>query len=175
MTDRDAVLAFLSIATTLNLGLLLRLWHQMPNRIDPPDLMFPTGVQMNSFKGVSRRAGPIEIAAGQTAYAFVFLSKGCPKCRASAPAVMDVARNAAGHGVAIWVAATDRLTAADLGQPEDFEAFFLDLSPTTYAMLNPRRASPAYLFVSSDMMAQASGFIGDANWRSFADQLGEMA
>jgi hypothetical protein len=40
-------------------------------------------------------------------------------------------------------------------------------------MLNPRRASPAYLFVASDLVVQAGGFVGDEDWRAFAAQLAE--
>ncbi len=73
----------------------------------------------------------------------------------------------------MWVVTADQLKAADLGQDASFESYFLDVNRIAYGMLNPRRASPAYIFLSADMIVQATGFIGDADWRSLVAQLGE--
>lgn len=175
MTDSQAILAFLAVATTINFALIAHLWRRSAGAGGPPDLLFPAGVQMEDFVGESRAGVPVTIAAGETAYALVFLSKGCPKCAAAAPGVVAAAARTGGRGVDLWVVTAERLTAADLGQGPAFEAHFLDLTRVTYAMLNPRRASPAYLFVAPDMTAEASGFIGDVDWESFVAQLAEPA
>jgi hypothetical protein len=86
---------------------------------------------------------------------------------------MEVAGRSVGRGVAVWIMTAEQLTPADLGQSDQCENFFLDISRTTLTMLNPRRASPAYLFIGADMTAQAGGFVGDKDWLSFAAQLAE--
>jgi hypothetical protein len=172
--DRDAALVFFSLATVLNLAFMLWLWRSAPRGRSSSDLLFPSGIAIEAFTATSRGGSEVEVGrAANSAYAFIFLSKACPKCRGAAPAVMDVARRSAGRGVAVWIATAERLSSSDLGQDPDCEHFFLDLPRITYAMLNPRRASPAYLFIGADMVAQASGFIGDENWLSFEAQLGE--
>jgi len=174
MTDRDAAFLFFCVAALLNLAVLLRLWGRAPAAaVGTADLLFPSGVQMDAFTATSRGGDLIEIGpAANCAYALLFLSRGCPKCRAAAPAAIDIAMRSVGRGVGVWIVTAERLTAADLGLSNECEHFFLDVSVTTHAMLNPRRASPAYLFIGADMTSQASGFVGDEDWLSFAAQLG---
>lgn len=175
MTDDHAILAFLAVATTINFALIARLLRQSGEHIAPPDLLFPAGVQIEDFTGRSRAGAPVAVAAGDAAHVLVFLSSGCPKCRSAAPDVAAAAALTAGRGVRLWVVTAERLIAADLGERMEFEVYFLDLTRVEYAMLNPRRASPAYLFIAADMIAEASGFIGDDDWQSFVAQLAEPA
>lgn len=163
--------AGLVLAHRLLPRLLASAWHRRP-----ADLMLPAGFEIQSFAGMPRHGEPIEIGPGDaTAYALVFLSEGCPKCRPAAPAVAEAAARADEHGVSLWVVTADRLTATSLGQDDGFEAHFLDVPPASHAMLNPRSASPAYLFVGADLVVQAGGIIGDADWLSFVEQIGEPA
>lgn len=173
MTDDQAILAFLAIATTINFALIGHLLRQSDEHLAPPDLLFPAGVQVEDFVGRSRAGAQVAVAAGDTAYALIFLSSGCPKCRAAAPDVAAAAALATGRGVRLWMVTAEWLSAADLGESAELDAYFLDLARVEYAMLNPRRASPVYLFISADMIAEASGFIGDDNWQSFIAQLAE--
>lgn len=176
MTDVETIVAFLAVAATTNLALIAHLLRSRgTGGGGAPDLLFPAGVRMENFTGESRVGASVSIAAGETAYALVFLSKGCPKCRAVAADVAAAAAQTAGRGVDLWVVTAEWLKAADLGQDEGFEAYFLDLTRIAYAMLNPRRASPAYLFLAPDMIAEAGGFLGDDDWQSFLAQLSEPA
>ncbi len=175
MSDTEAIAAFLAVAATTNLALVAHLLRgRRGDGGAPPDLLFPAGARVENFTGKSRAGTSVSIAAGETAYVIVFLSKGCPKCRAAALGVAAAAARTPGRGVDLWVVTAERLKAADIGQDQEFEAHFLDMAGIAYAMLNPRRASPAYLFIAPDMVVEAGGFIGDDNWQNFLAQLAEQ-
>lgn len=174
MSDVEAILAFLTAATTLNFALLVQLWHRRGHHdSEPIELLFPTGFYLTSFAGTDRSGSSVQIAQGRTAYAMVFLTRGCPKCRTAAPLVEAAAAQIAKHKVELWVVTQEELAASDLSVSTSLEASFLDVPTGTYAMLNPRRASPAYLFIAPDMKVEASGFIGDEDWESFQSQLAD--
>jgi hypothetical protein len=175
MSDSDSILAFLCIATSLNLALLVWTWRTQPaRRALARDLMFPVGIPVAPFSGRSRSGTTVEIRPDERlAFAMVFLSRGCPKCRSAVHDVVAAARDCRGRPVRLWIATDERLTAAELGQPPECDGLFLDLSEITYSMLNPRHFSPGYLFIGADLVVEASGAIGDANWQSFAAQLAE--
>lgn len=174
MTETEVIVAFLAVATMTNLALIAHVLHgHGKGGGAPPSLLFSVGARMAHFTGESRSGASIAIGAGETAYALVFLSKGCPKCRAAVAEVAAAIAGTPGRGVDLWVVTAERLTAVDLGLDEELEAHFLDLTGIAYAMLNPRRASPAYLFLAPDLVVEAGGFIGDDDWQSFLAQLSE--
>jgi hypothetical protein len=174
MSEVDAILAFLAVAAAINFAIIAHLWRHGRARTGAPrDLLFPAGARIAEISGENRDGADVRIAAGDTAYVLVFLSKGCPKCRAVAGEVASAAGRSADRGVELWIVATDGLTAADVGMDPALDAHVLELRGSAYAMLNPRRASPAYLFVASDLVVQAGGFVGDEDWRAFAAQLAE--
>ena len=72
-------------------------------------------------------------------------------------------------GVAIWIMGIDDIFALIRETPLQDHLLLLDDSGLK--ALNPLNAAPTYIFVGPGRVAEASGYLGDEDWRSFADQM----
>ena len=51
----------------------------------------------------------------------------------------------------------------------------VDVSPESLKRLNPKSASPFYIFVNAENVIEAGDFVGDENWNSFVAQIKDEA
>lgn len=166
------VLAILAFGMALNLHLSLavlrrqRMEHEVPAAPVPGDPAPPL---------LARRLGarsrqPL-LPEGQ-ACALLFLSSRCDKCRAHLPEIAALLPAAAAAGLALRIVSIEpgfRLRRFLAGTP--LAAAVHRLRVDDYKKLNPRLASPAYLFVDHTGRIEAAGLIGDDNWHSLGAQL----
>lgn len=122
----------------------------------------------------SRGRAPL-LPEGQ-ACALLFLSSKCDKCRARLPEVAALLPAASAAGLALRLPSLDpafRLRRFLASTPLAGIAWQLRLDD--YKRLNPRLASPAYMFVNHEGGIEAAGLIGDENWLSLVEQLTQAA
>ncbi|WP_375771509.1 redoxin domain-containing protein [Archangium gephyra] len=168
-----AVMAFL---LSTNLHRLARLVRRSGSAEPPPPL--PIGQVVPAFEGRARvdgrRITSAELA-GQAAV-LLFLSSGCPKCRGTVPELLRMLPAIRGAGVSLWIVPADSThDIAPLLEGSALLEHVLVLEPAVRERLNPRRAAPFYLFIDHQLVAVASGPIGDDDWKSFVEQMKESA
>lgn len=165
-------LAALAFAIALNLRLtlaVLRSARRGRERAAPPQPGQPLPAV-----GATPLAGRGRIALGGagSARALLFLSSQCPKCRAKVADIASLAVVAADAGLALWIVSDEpRWRLSSLLRGTALAARTLRLGRQDYRLLNPLRASPAYLFVDHEGTIDAAGLIGDDNWRALERQL----
>jgi hypothetical protein len=169
------VLVVLTFATALNLFLLLRLAERERARSRP--LLHPVGAALPAFEARrladGTRLGSADIAGRPLV--LVFLSGGCPACKAALPELESLLTGAAAAGVGLWIVTADAPRAiALLALPPGLAARTLTADRVSYRKLNPHAAAPAYLFLDETMVVRASNYVGDADWRSFVEQMREI-
>jgi hypothetical protein len=105
----------------------------------------------------------------------VFLSAGCGDCRKRVPELVQLLPAMQRAGVVLWVVAmdTEAKVRSFLGATPLFERVVM-LDGASRKRLNPRNASPFYIFVDDQRVARASHFIGDENWQVFSGQMQEF-
>jgi thiol-disulfide isomerase/thioredoxin len=171
-----AVLAFLGSTNLHRLAALLRLARRS-GPAEPP-FTLPMGQVVPAFEGRARADGRRVTSAelaGQAAV-LLFLSSGCPKCRGTLPELQRLLPAIRGAGISLWLVPADsRHDIAPLLEGSALLAHVLDLEPAVRERLNPRRAAPFYLFIDHQLVAVASGHIGDDDWNSFVEQMNELA
>lgn len=108
------------------------------------------------------------------ACALLFLSTRCDKCRERLPQVAALLPAAAAAGLALRIPSVEpafRLRRFLRGTP--LAGAVWQLRTADYKRLNPRLASPAYLFVNHEGGIEAAGLIGDENWLGLVEQLSQ--
>ncbi|WP_163994586.1 peroxiredoxin family protein [Pyxidicoccus caerfyrddinensis] len=171
-----AVLAFL-LSTNLHwLAPLLRLVRRA-GAAEPP-FTLPLGQVIPAFEGRARADGrriTSSELAGQAAV-LLFLSSGCPKCRGTIPELLRMLPAIRGAGVGLWIIPADsRHDISELLEGSALLEHVLVLEPAVRDGLNPRQSTPFYIFIDHRMVALASGLIGDDDWKSFVEQMKELA
>lgn len=181
LMDRDLlllILAILAFGLALNLHLSLgvlrrtRAEREMAAR---PALVPGDQAPRVSARRLGERGRESLLPDGQ-ACAVLFLASGCDKCRGRLPEVASLLPGAAAAGLALRIASLDpafRVRRFLAGTPLAASAY--RLRTRDYQSLNPRLASPAYLFVNHQGGIEAAGLIGDENWQSLAEQLAHGA
>ena len=104
-----------------------------------------------------------------------FLSSHCHTCHQKRPELTRILPALASADVDLWVVMSDTPQAiddylADTG----LKARAVNMDEGLQRELNPRAASPFYLFIDQNRVLQASGIIGDADWQSFLTQMDEI-
>jgi hypothetical protein len=173
------VLIALTFATALNLFLILRLAAIVrPEPAPPPPPTVPLGEAVPSFEGRRESDGDRVRSAdlvGQ-AMVLVFLSAGCASCREKVPELLRMLPGVRRAGIALWIippTAVHDLPAGVADSP--LRDHVLALDAATARLLNPANAAPFYLFIDDQMIAKASGYVGDEDWRSFVGQMQDVA
>ncbi|MBL8261280.1 MAG: redoxin domain-containing protein [Xanthomonadaceae bacterium] len=181
MTLDSTLLGTLVIALTalvaFNLFLSLRL-TRLVNALAQarlPDTV-PIGAPLPRFQGTlldGRSIGAGAFPDGQAAV-LVFLSAGCQACQQRLPELARMLPLMEESGVALWVVAQ--------GRQRDLHAYFettgllhrlVRVDRRSLRRLNPKFSAPFYVFVDADGIVQASNLIGDENWLSFREQIGD--
>lgn len=173
------LLLFLLVAVTLNLVLTLRIAAIVRATPEPQEL--PLTLELDApvphFAGTRLADGrPVTAEAlGGTASVLVFLSSGCGDCRRKVPELAQLLPAMRESGVRLHVVAMEAKERVRrfLGDTPLFEHVLM-LDADSRRRLNPRSASPFYIFVDDQRVARASHFIGDENWQVFAGQMREV-
>jgi hypothetical protein len=167
-------LAILAFGMALNLHLSLAVLRRQRMERDVPEAPGPGDLvpQVPARRLGARIRQPL-LPEGQ-ACALLFLSSKCDKCRAHLPEVSALLPSAAAAGLAMRIVSIEpgfRLRRFLEGTPLAAAAYRVRLDD--YKKLNPRLASPAYLFVNHEGKVEASGLIGDDDWHSLCTQLAQ--
>lgn len=173
-----SLFAALAVLLACNLFLTLRL-ARMVNalaRARLPDTV-PIGEPLPRFHArrlVEGRRVRSDALLGDEAAVLVFVSPGCKACLARQPELDRMRPLMDEAGVALWVVAQSR--------PQRLRDYFastgllprvLRVGDRDLRRLNPKYSAPFYIFVGADGVVQASGQVGDDNWLSFRDQIGD--
>jgi len=169
-------LAILCAAVALNLKLTmsaLRAARSTSTSTSTPASALAPGKQAPAVpaRQLSGRT-PLQLAGAGQAWALVFLSTQCPKCREKLPDIDLVLKAAEDTGLAMWLVSEEpgwRLRAFLHGR-RLLERTAM-VSRQDYIRLNPNKASPAYLFLNHEQVVEAGGFIGDSDWLALCSQL----
>ena len=168
-----AILAFgMAINLYLSLSVLRRTRMDRDTAAEPVPMPGEAAPQLPARHLETRRRAAL-LPEGQ-ACALLFLSTRCDKCRDRLPQVAALLPAATAAGLALRLASTEpafRMRRFLRGTPLAGAVWQLRLAD--YKRLNPRLASPAYLFVDHEGVIEAAGLIGDENWLSLAAQLAE--
>lgn len=174
-----ALVAALAVLLAFNLFLSLRLTRMVNAlaRAQLPDTV-PIGAQLPAFHArrlVDGHRIRSDALLGDEAAVLVFVSPGCKACLARQPELDRMWPLMESAGVALWVVVQ--------GRPQRLRDYFAStrLLPRVVRVgdrdlrrLNPKYAAPFYIFVGADGVVQASGQIGDDNWLSFREQIGDV-
>lgn len=170
-----AVIAFLISTNLHRIAPLLGLARR-PGTAEPPPTL-PLGQAVPAFEGRARADGRHITSAeleGQAAV-LLFLSSGCPKCRATVPGLLQILPAIRSTGVGLWIVPADsRHDISPLLEGSALLDHVLLVEPAVRERLNPRRAAPSYIFIDHRLVALASGLIGDDDWQSFVDQMKDI-
>lgn len=164
-------LTALAFALALNLKLTLSVLRASEQARAAPQLLPGQPVPSLTARMLLQPA-PLQLAAHGQAWALLFLSSRCPKCRATLPqlgAMVEAARQA---GLAMWIVSEEppRRLRTFLGGTA-LQSCTARLNSKDYRKLNPSLSSPSYLFVSHEGILEAAGLIGDDDWRDLQAQL----
>lgn len=171
-----AVIAFLISTNLHRIASLLGLAPRSGRMEQAPTL--PLGQAIPAFEGRVRASGRNFASAELAGQASVllFLSSGCPKCRATVPELLRILPAIRSAGVNLWIVPADsKHDISPLLEGTALLDHVLILESAVRDQLNPRRAAPSYIFIDHQMVALASGQIGDDDWLSFVDQMKEIA
>lgn len=168
-----AILAFgLAFNLYLSLSVLRRTRMERDMPAEPAPMPGERAPQLPA-RHMDTRARASLLPAGQ-ACALLFLSARCDKCRERLPQVAALLPAAAAAGLALRIPSIEpafRLRRFLRGTP--LAGLVWQLRLDDYKRLNPRLAAPAYMFVNHEGVIEAAGLIGDENWLSLVDQLGQ--
>jgi hypothetical protein len=109
--------------------------------------------------------------AGRAAV-IVFLSATCKTCNEKLPQLERLRTPMQAENVALWIIGMDsqrRMKRWLARSPLITHLLLMQSQPRR--RLNPASGSPFYIFVDHRQVVQASGFLGDADWQSFVEQM----
>lgn len=169
------VLAFVTVATALNLWLTFRISARL-REATAPAMTVPIGEAVPPFEGVTgpdqRPVRSADLAGA--ALVLVFLSPGCKTCAGHIGELVGLLPGAEAAGVGLWIVPND--SAHDIGRlvgGTRLAGRVLILDAESRPRLNPLRLVPFYLFVDDKQIVRASGHLGDPDWRAFVTQMDE--
>ncbi len=111
---------------------------------------------------------------GQAAV-LVFLSPGCKACLQRRPELERMLPRMDAAGVALWIIGHGReRRLRDYYASTGLSLRVLRVSDRDLRRVNPKYSAPFYIFVGADGVVQASDLIGDDNWLSFREQIGDL-
>jgi len=122
--------------------------------------------------GDGRRVHTQDFAGREKVLAFV--SPRCPKCREKLTAFEEVAAAAPRLGFIFRLIIMDKAEPArTFLRGTSLTANALLLERESLRRLNPKQATPLYIFVNENDIVQAAGYVGDEDWEFFCDQVRE--
>ncbi|MDB2439251.1 redoxin domain-containing protein [Hellea sp.] len=173
-------LCALVVTTALNLWLVVRLAQKVEliDQSDTPELTLPAGSRLPTIAAHLANDPQVDISLNdiQNAFVILFLSDGCPSCKEVAEEVSEHHSFFQSSNVGLWIMTLraapvirKRLEERGLGRN------IIDVSPESLKLLNPKSASPFYIFVNAENVIEAGDFVGDENWNSFVAQIKDEA
>ena len=169
------VLLVLALSVALNLKLTFSLLATVRALAEGLPVPLQAGMALPAVMGrtLLARTG-VALPAAERAGVLLFLSSQCPKCRTKLAEIDGLLAPARVAGVDIYLVSQEpawrlRRFLHATGLPQ----VAVRLGRSGYRRLNPRLMSPAYVFVGHDGIVQASGMVGDDDWRSFCAQMDE--
>jgi hypothetical protein len=162
-------------ATALNLFLTAKLAARIRKLYAEEVLTVPIDKPIPHFEGRRWGDGSRIVAADlrREPSVLVFLSAHCPACRGKVAELTDILPGTRSAGVALWIVQIDEIF--ELIRETPLLSHLLVLDDSSLKALNPINAAPAYIFVGAGGMVEASGYLGDEDWRSFVKQMGDSA
>ena len=102
----------------------------------------------------------------------VFLAASCKACNEKLPQLEQLRTQMRAENVALWIIGMDspRRMKHWLARSPLLEHLLL-MQSKPRRLLNPTSGSPFYIFIDHRQTVQASGFLGDADWQSFLEQM----
>lgn len=169
------VLLILALSVALNLKLTFSLLATVRALAHGLPVPLEAGMPLPAVSGRALLTGAdVALPAGQRAGVLLFLSSQCPQCRAKLPQIDSLLAPARMAGVDILLVSQEPAwRVRRFLRHTGLAHVAVRLGRNGYRRLNPRLASPAYLFVGHDGMVQAGGMIGNDDWRSFCTQMDE--
>lgn len=173
------VLVFLTLAVAVNTFLMVRMAAVLRNLVPAPQrLALPIGEVLPAVEARRATTGQHVSTAEITGRAavIVFLSASCKACNEKLPQLEQLRTPMHAENVALWIVGMDsqRRMKRWLDQSPLIE-HLLSMQPKPRRQLNPTSGSPFYIFVDHRLIVQASGFLGDADWQSFLEQMAQAA
>lgn len=169
----------LLLLVVFNLWLSFRLYarlHALQGEDELPPLL-PAGAAMPYINGHFLADGS-EYHSNQrdvAASVVVFLSARCADCRKKIPELVHILPAIHEAGIDLLVVGMEKAPQMReflAGTPLFPHALMLDR--VAKKSLNPRNATPFYLFVDHAGIVQATNFIGDEDWLAFMQQMEEI-
>lgn len=172
------VLVVLVALVLFNLLLTLRLAAIVQQReYDRLPLAFPVGAPLPVFTARRQQDGvtvPSTALSGAAAV-LVFLSPACSDCRQRRLELIELHPAIVASGVGLWVfGAGARRRVRAFFEATPLAAHVMSIRAGVRRRLNARNAAPFYLFVDAAGAVVASGFVGNEDWNSFAEQMREV-
>lgn len=174
----ELLVLVLLVAVGLNLFMTLRIARIVREAPEPQDLPFTVDLDSPAPSFMATRlATGAALASDALAGAptvIVFLSAGCGDCRKKLPELAQMLPGIRRAGVQLLVVGmeSERKVREFLAATPLFEHVVM-LDKKAKKLINPRNASPFYLFIDDQGIVRASHFIGDRNWQTFAGQMHE--
>jgi thiol-disulfide isomerase/thioredoxin len=141
----------------------------------PPSFL-QAGEPVPAVNGTPLSGGvPSAVCGDGAPTALLFLSSGCPKCRAELPDIAQLLPLAQRAGLQMRIVSMEpawrlRRFLATTG----LHQCAVRVRRQDYLALNPVMATPGYMFVDQDGQLEAMGMIGDDNWDSLCQQLAAL-
>lgn len=172
------ILIILTFSVALNLKLTFSMLDTMHNLIAEKDRPFtpPVGEIIPNVKAKRLDTGEIiTLPSSGQAVVCLFLSSTCPKCREKLSELEKLLPLLPVAGLTMWLVSQEpkwRLNRFLKGNK--LASITVFVKKQDYKTLNPTQSSPFYLFMDHNTILEAGGFIGDENWQSFCEQMGEI-
>lgn len=140
-------------------------------------MALPEGSPLPEFSGRRLTDGGLlsgDFLSGQ-AVVLLFFSPECDDCKqriAELSALYDAIRRS---GVQLWVVSSrSKRRVEEMLRESPLRGHVLLVTAAARQLLNPRNAAPFYIFADHERRILASNFLGDAQWQSFVEQIGEV-
>lgn len=171
-------IGILALSVALNFVLTLRLAAIVQEHAqDRLPHALPIGLPLPAFsaRAVDGRTVASSTLQGAPAV-LVFLSPGCGECKARREELIEMHPAMQRAGIALWVFVNAKpRQAREYLRDTPLVPHVMRIDKAVATQLNPRTAAPFYLFVDPEGRVIASHFAGDADWRSFREQMREYA
>lgn len=171
----NGFLGILALLLALNFKLTYRLYRKvkhLPGFVFLPDAL-EDGAILPELYGKNIQTGEAELVWRQGfATALIMFASRCPKCKSKLAEVETLLSSSNITDLDIKLVTNESV--------RHFRRFLnaeyllkctVRVSQTVYLQLNPQQVSPSYLFIGHEGNVEASGIIGDENWKLFCGQV----
>lgn len=169
------VLIILCLISAINLKLTLNLLKIIRDNSSTIDDVSPVdiGKIVPDIKGKRVENNNYEeLNITEAPSVLLFVSSQCPKCQEKIPQIESLYPLIRELGINFSIISKEsKAIMKSFLNNSSLLNDVLFVSNKNYKKLNPTYASPFYLFISHEGKLQTYGFIGDADWESFTEQV----